>query len=405
MPNVSRPSATLSAAQARRIALAAQGFSDQRPAGVPDRRALRRGLARGGLIQIDSVNVLASSHYLPLFSRLGPYPIGLLDRAAYRAPRELFEYWGHEASLIPVATQPLLRWRMDAWRDDAWGHVRRIADEKPDFVRWVLQEVRDRGPLSAGEIEHDVPPPTDGWGWNWSEVKRALEYLFWSGQVTVATREVFQRRYDLPERVLPAAVLATPTPEPAEAQRGLVEIAARSFGVATERDLRDYFRLRPAQSQAAVAALVEAGRLLPVTVEAWVGPAYLHADARVPRRVSARALLSPFDSMVWNRERTARLFGMRLRLEIYTPAPKRIHGYYVLPFLLGDGLAARVDLKADRQAGVLRVQAAHVESTVSAGAVAGELAAELVSMAQWLGLGAVVVEERGGLAPRLRAAI
>lgn len=405
MPTVPRSSASLSAAQARRIALAAQGFSDRRPAGVPDARALRRVLSRIGLIQIDSVNVLVRSHYLPLFSRLGPYPVGLLDRAAYRAPRQLFEYWGHEASLIPVTTQPLLRWRMQRWRDDPWGGVRRIADDKPDFVRWVLQEVHDRGPLSAGAIEHDAPRPTGHWGWNWTEVKRALEFLFWSGQVSVSSRRSFERRYDLPERVLPPAVLATPTPEPAQAERGLVEIAARAFGVATERDLRDYFRLRPAQSSAAVAALVEAGRLLPVTVEGWPAPAFLHPDARLPRRVSARALLSPFDSLVWERERTQRLFGMRLRLEIYTPAPRRVHGYYVLPFLLGDRLVARVDLKADRKAGVLRVLAAHGESTAPPGEVAGELAAELASMAQWLGLGAVAVSERGDLAAELRAAV
>jgi len=407
MPIVSRSSATLSAAQARRIALSAQGFSDPRPTGIPDRRALRRVLSRVGLIQLDSVNVLVRSHYLPLFSRLGPYPVGLLDRAAYRAPRELFEYWGHEASLIPVTTQPLLRWRMERSRDDAWDGMRRIADDKPDFVRWVLREVRDRGPLSAGEIGHDAPRPTDGWGWNWSEVKRALEFLFWSGQVTVATRRAFERRYDLPERVLPPSVLATPTPEPARAHQGLVEIAARGFGVATERDLRDYFRLRPAQSRAAVTALVAAGRLTPVTVEGWADPAYLHSEARLPRQVSARALLSPFDSLVWNRERTQRLFGMRLRLEIYTPALKRVYGYYVLPFLLGDRLVARVDLKADRKVGVLLALAAHAEShvrpTVSLGETADALAAELASLARWLGLGAVVVGDRGDLAPHLRS--
>jgi len=397
--------ADISAGQARRIALAAQGFVDPRPTGVPDRRALRRVLSRVGLLQIDSVNVLVRSHYLPLFSRLGPYPVGLLDRAAYRAPRELFEYWGHEASLLPVTTQPLLRWRMARWEDEAWGGMRRIAQDKPAFVSWVLDEVRDRGPLSAGEIEHDAPRPTDGWGWNWTETKRALEWLFWSGQVTTATRRGFERLYDLPDRVLPAAVLATPTPTAAEAQRGLVEIAARAFGVATEPDLRDYFRLRPAESRSAVGALVEEGRLLPVRVQGWPAPAYLHAQARLPRWVRTRALLSPFDSLVWERSRTERLFGMRLRLEIYTPAAKRVHGYYVLPFLLGDTLVARVDLKADRQAGVLRVQGAHCDGSVEPAEVAAELAAELASMVQWLGLDAVSVTDRGDLAPALCAAL
>ena len=400
---------TLSGGQARRIALAAQGFCDPRPAGVPDRRALRRILSRVGLLQIDSVNVLVRSHYLPLFSRLGPYPMDLLDRAAYRPPRELFEYWGHEASLLPVATQPLLRWRMAKWADEAWGGMRRIVDEKPDFVRWVLTEVRGRGPLSAGEIEHDVPRPTGGWGWNWTETKQALEWLFWSGQVTTSARRGFERLYDLPERVLPAVVLATPTPTPAQAQMGLVEVAARAFGVASEPDLRDYFRLRPAESRAAVAALVEEGRLLPVTVDGWRQPAYLHVDARLPRWVRARALLSPFDSLVWARDRTERLFDMRVRLEIYTPPQKRVHGYYVLPFLLGDTLVARVDLKADRQAGVLRVQGAHLADHVRPGEVAAEvaaeLAAELATMAGWLGLAAVAVADRGDLAPALRSVL
>jgi uncharacterized protein YcaQ len=402
---VPRSSSVLSAAQARRVALAAQGFADPLPAGVPDRRAMRRVLARVGLLQIDSVNVLVRSHYLPLFSRLGSYPVSLLDRAAGRAPRGLFEYWAHEASLIPVQVQPLLRWRMARSRDEAWGGMRRIAEDKPEFVRWVFDEVRDRGPLAAGEIEHDVPRPTQDWGWNWSEVKRALEYLFWSGQVTVAARRRFERLYDLPERVLPAEVLAVPTPGVAEAQCGLVEIAARSLGVATERDLRDYFRLPPAESQAAVAALVEDGRLLPVSVEGWRHPAYLHPQARLPRRVGARALLSPFDSLVWERARTERLFGMRLRLEIYTPKPRRVHGYYVLPFLLGDRLVARVDLKADRKPGVLLVQAAHLEPGQGAGEVAEALAVELARLADWLGLHTVAVRPSGDLAGPLAATV
>jgi uncharacterized protein len=392
-------SSTLSLAAARRVALAAQGFADPRPQ-RPDRRALRRVMGRVALLQVDSVNVLARAHYLPLYSRLGAYPLPLLDRASSRPPRTLFEYWGHEASLLRVDLQPLLRWRMDRALDDAWGGMRRIATERPDLVAWVHDEVRDRGPLSAGEIEHDAPRPSSGWGWNWSEVKRALEFLFWSGQVTSARRRGFERLYDLPERVLPAAVLATPTPTPAEAHRELVRIAARALGVASTACLRDYFRLDAEPARTAVAELVEAGELLPVAVQGWSRPAYLYHEARLPRRVVARTLVGPFDSLVWERARTEALFGFRYRLEIYVPRERRVHGYYVLPFLLGDRLVARVDLKADRRAGVLRVQAAWAEPDAP-GETADGLADELVAMAGWLGLAGVEVTGRGDLGPAL----
>src|SRR5215212_1276052 len=344
-----KPITRLSAAQARRMALAAQGFAD--PAGTrePDGWALRRVLDRVGLFQIDSVNVLQRAHYLPLFSRLGAYDTALLDRAAHRAPRRLFEYWGHEASLLPVATQPLLRWRMERAGDDAWGGVRRIQRERPELVERVLAEVRDRGPIAASEVvEEEMPARTGPW-WDWSDVKRAFEWLFWSGQITSARRRGFERLYDLPERVLPPAVIATPTPPVAEAQRELVRVAARSLGVGSERDLRDYFRLPVAEAKLRIAELVEADELWPVEVEGWTVPAYLHREARIPRAVSARALVGPFDSLVWERSRAERLFGFRYRIEIYVPKPKRVHGYYVLPFLLRDRLVARVDLKADRR--------------------------------------------------------
>jgi uncharacterized protein YcaQ len=348
--------------------------------------------------------VLVRAHYLPAFSRLGPYERETLDRMAYRTPRELFEYWGHEASLLPVEIQPLLRWRMQEAHAAAWGSVRRIARDRPGFVERVLQEVRACGPLGASELEGERPRRGGPW-WDWHDSKVALEWLFWSGQVTTASRRGFERLYDLPERVLPPQVLASPTPARADAQRELLRIAARAMGVATEADLRDYFRLDVKDARERVAELVQLGEVLPVTVAGWRQPAYLHCEARIPRRVDAHSLVAPFDPLVWSRPRTDRLFGMRYRIEIYVPAPLRVHGYYVLPFLLGDRLVARVDLKADRQAGVLRVQAAHVERDDDPAHVAGALASELRSMADWLGLQGVAVSRVGDLAPALARAV
>jgi uncharacterized protein len=399
----SRTRAHLSAAEARRIALAAQGFADPAPAGAPSGWAVRRLFDRVGLVQIDSVNVLQRAHYLPLFSRVGPYDTTLLDRAAHYAPRRLFEYWGHEASLLPVALQPQLRWRMARAADEAWGGMRRIQRERPELVAEVLAEVRANGPVAASEVlAHERPARSASW-WGWSDVKRAFEWLFWSGQLTSARRRGFERLYDLPERVLPAAVVRAPTPPAEEAQRELVRVAARALGVAAERDLRDYFRLDLADARARVAELVEAGELLPVEVEGWRDQAYLDPAARIPRRIRASALIGPFDSLIWERSRTERLFGFRYRIEIYVPKPDRVHGYYVLPFLLGDRLVARVDLKADRQAGVLRVQAAHAEPEAPTEAAAA-LRAQLAAMAGWLGLDGIAVAPRGDLAPALAAA-
>ena len=396
--------ADLSAAQARRIALAAQGFADPRPAATPGVRGLRRVVGRVAAFQIDSVNVLVRSHYLPLFSRLGPYPVSLLERAAYRSPRELFEYWGHEASLLPVATQPLFRWRMARAANEAWGGMRRIQRERPGYVEAVLEQVRARGPIAASQLEEERPRRSGPW-WDWHDAKRALEWLFWSGPVTSAGRRGFERLYDLPERVLPPAVLRAPTPPEADAQRELVHLAAGALGVATERDLRDYFRLGVPEARARVAELVEAGELRRVRVQGWRQAAYLHPAARMPRQVRAQALLSPFDSLVWERERTERLFGMQFRLEIYVPAERRVHGYYVLPFLLGESLVARVDLKADRAAGVLRAQATWAQDGHPPDAVAAALAGELRSMAGWLGLERTEAVDRGDLAPGLRRAL
>ena len=384
---------SLSAAEARRIALAAQGLAGPRPAGAADTAAMLRQIARLGLVQIDSVSAVVRSHYLPLFSRLGPYPRPELDRLAYEGRRRrLFEYWGHEASLLPVATQPLFRWRMARARAGK-GIYRGIADfarEQSGFVDRILGEIRDRGPLSAGELA-EGGRGEGGW-WGWSQGKLALEYLFWSGLVTTGTRRGFERVYDLPERALPRAVLAAPTPEPAAAQRELLGLAARALGVATAADLRDYFRLDVADVPARLAELAEAGELIPVAVEGWRQQAWLHASARPPRRAEACSLLSPFDSLVWERARTERLFGFRYRLEIYTPAHKRIHGYYVLPFLLGDRLAARVDLRSDRKASCLRVLGIHLEAGVDAADVTVRLRSELRHLADWLGLAEVTEE-------------
>ena len=394
----------VAAAQARAIALAAQGLAAPRPARV-DAKQLRALVEQLGVVQIDSVNVLVRSHYLPAFSRLGRYDTTLFDRHAHRAPRALFEYWGHEASLLPVALQPLLRWRMERAKDHAWGRMRRIAKKNPGFVQEVLALVGERGPISASEIELGGRPSRKGW-WEWSDAKTAIEWLFWSGQVTSARRRGFERLYDLPERVLPAKVLAAPTPSEADAHRALVERAARALGIATEADLRDYYRLPLVGARHAVAELAEAGTLERVAVEGWAKPAYLHADAKVPKRIDPDrpALLSPFDSLVWFRDRCARLFGMKYRIEIYVPAPKRVHGYYVLPFLLGDRLVARVDLKADRAASALRVQAAHAEPGVAKPRIASALAGELSRMADWLGLAKLAIVPKGDLAAALARA-
>jgi uncharacterized protein YcaQ len=391
----------LSAAQARRIALAAQGFADPEPQGEPTRRRLNRVFDRVGLIQMDSVNVLVRTHYLPLYSRLGPYAPALLEEAAWGRKRVLFEYWGHEASLIPLPMQPLFRWRMAQARDGVgmWPGLKRLYDEHGPFIEAVAREIERRGPLSAGDLE-DGGKARGGW-WGWSDGKRALEWLFWTGRVTTATRKGFQRLYDLTERVLPREIADAPTPAPADAKRELVRIAARALGVATEGDLRDYFRMGVEDTRARIAELVEAGELIPAEVGEWGRPAYLAPEAARPRKVAGSALLSPFDSLVWRRERAERLFDFRYRLEIYTPAHKREHGYYVLPFLQGEAITARLDLKSDRKASELVVQSAHAQPGRDLEAIAGPLQAELSRMAGWLDLGRVRVAGREPLAERL----
>jgi uncharacterized protein len=400
------PVIRLSAAEARRIALAAQGFGETRAAGPPDARALVTAVDRLGLLQIDSVNVLVRAHYLPLFSRLGPYDATLLDQVAYAGrERALFEYWGHEASLLPVASHPLLRWRMaraEAGRG-LYGRLHKFARLRRPFVQEVLAEVTDRGPIAASELSRGGR--SRGSWWAWSDGKAALEWLFWVGRVTTAARRRFERVYDLPERVLPESVLAAAIPTEDDAQRALLRHAARALGVATARDLRDYFRLDVADTRPRLAELVEAGELSPARVEGWTEPAYLHPSARAPRHLKARALLSPFDPVVWERQRAERLFDFHYRIGIYTPAAERAHGYYVLPFLLGDRLVARVDLKADRVARVLRVPSAHLEDGAGESRVAAALAVELVAMARWLDLNAIDVARRGSLGRALRRAV
>ncbi|MFL6141337.1 MAG: winged helix-turn-helix domain-containing protein [Labedaea sp.] len=393
------------------MALAAQGFADPRPSGVVSRRHLQRVLARTQVLQLDSVNVAVRAHYMPVFSRLGPYLPNLVDDAAWahtaRRPRLLVEYWAHMASLMPVGDWPLLRWRMRAYEQRFWGDTARFSK---GLIDDLLAAVKELGPVSAGRLEEELGTSprqaraAGGW-WNRSDLKHACEYLFATGALTTGTRQGFERRYDVPERVLPADVLAAPPVSDEEAARQLVLRSAVAHGVATEPDLRDYYRLPPQRSRAAVAELVAAGLLVPVTVAGWRHPAYRHVDAKLPRRVTGRALLCPFDPLIWERDRTERLFGFHFRIEIYVPEPKRVYGYYVFPFLLDGELVARVDLKADRALGVLRVRSAFGEPGIDVGRVVAELAGELGVMAGWLGLSGVVVGDRGDLAAALASVV
>jgi uncharacterized protein YcaQ len=395
---------SMSQAQARRIALAAQGFLDP-PHDPPTMRTLRRT----GVLQVDSVNVLQRAHYMPLYSRIGPYDVDLVRRASETTPRRMVEYWAHVQAFMPVDLWPVMRHRMARYRDGKhkwWGSA--VTDE---LTGSLLLEIADRGASTARDLDDGLPRQKDHWGWNWSATRRALDYLFMVGDVAIAGRNSqFEIRYDLPERVIPREHLEAPTPTEHDAVKELVRRAARSHGVATVRDLADYYRMRsvPGQSQTGtapiVAELVEDGELLPVTVQGVARPAYLHRDARIPRKVRARTLLSPFDPVVWERERTESLFDFRYRIEIYTPVEKRVHGYYVLPFLLGDRIVARVDLKADRRSGMLVAKGTYAEPSAPP-QTAQELATELERLAGWLGLAAVVVEPRGDLAPALAAVV
>ncbi len=390
----------LLADEARRVVLEAQGFAAPRPRSAPGERHVHGVLDRIRLLQIDSVNVLVRAHYLPLFSRLGPYDRAILDRLTYEK-RELFEFWGHAATLLPSRFHALLRWRMDR---KAWPDLDRLRREKPDFIDSVLRQIVERGPLSASELS-DAGERAGSW-WGWGEGKHVLEWLFATGRVTTATRRNFERIYDLTERVLPAHVLAAPTPSPTDAKKALLVESAHALGVATAGELADYFRLHKPTAKGLVLELVEAGALRRVRVEGWSAPAFAAPDVKVPRRVPcARALLSPFDPLVFERARTLRIFGFHYRIEIYTPQAKRVYGYYVLPFLMDGDLCARVDLKADRASGRLLVRSTHLEPGRDGGRVADALALELRDVARWLDLDRVVVERRGSLARALRGAV
>ncbi len=388
--------AVINNAQARRIALGAQGFADPRPTGRVDRRHLRRVLDRIGLIQIDSVNVLVRSQELPLFARLGPHPRSLIDDATRDG--ELFEYWVHEASHVPTDQYHLHRWRMR--EPHHWPAFRRLSEQHGNYIEQVYQRIVDGGPLAAGDLKARVGKK--GTWWDYDDGKIALEALFHDGRVTARRRpNDFARLYDVRERMIPAEALARPALPEHEARKELLVLAAKYHGVGTLADLADYHRLKPTLCRTAIEELVEEGRLDRISVREWDRQAFAHPAAVIPRRISARALLSPFDPVVWNRDRALRMFGFHYRIEIYTPAPKRQYGYYVLPFLLGDALVGRVDLKADRAAGALLVQSAWAEPGVPEHDVAGELMEELRLMAGWLELERVVVTGRGDLGPAL----
>jgi uncharacterized protein len=408
----------LSFEEARRIAVTAQGMaasrgrrngrderSETRPSSARSSARIDAMVERLGVVQLDSVNVVCRAHYLPLFARLGAYDRDRFDANIWTRPSTLFEYWGHQASILPVSSHRLFRWRMEraSKGEGTWSGIARFGREKRAFVARVLDEIRDRGPIAASELS-TATKGTSGW-WEWSDAKRAVAWLFWSGRITAASRRSFERLYDLPERVLPVEALAATTASPEDAHRELLAIAARAYGIATEDDLCDYFRLSRKESRPRLVELVEEGALVPARVEGWSRPAFMSAGVSAPRPPRGAALLTPFDPLVWYRPRTERVFDFHYRIEIYTPAHKRTHGYYVMPFLLDDRLVARVDLKSDRARRVLSVRAAHAEEGVTHEDVAGPLSGELRRLAAWLDLDDVEVIKKGRLAGALRAVI
>ncbi len=402
-----RPIASLTNAEARRIALAAQGFGRRRSTGRPSWPTIAAAIDDMALLQLDSVNVLVRSHYLPVFSRLGDYDRTAIDRHGFagEGTRRFFEYWAHEASLLPLRFHPLLRWRMARAESQVGLSPARVQSirRQRKYVASVLAEIGRRGPLAASEL--DDPGERSGPWWGWHKGKAALERLLHTGAVTAAGRRGFERLYDLTERVVPAETLALPTPAEADAIRELAAAGARACGVGTETDIRDYFRLPVAEARRAIGELAEEGKIIPVVVEGWDKPGYLFAEAARPRRIAATALLSPFDPLVWFRPRTERLFGFHYRIEIYTPQAKRKFGYYVLPFLHEGRLSARLDLKAMRAEGVLEVRGAYAEEGADRDGLVPAVAGELRRLAAWLDLGAIRVLPRGDLAAALAKAV
>ena len=390
---------SLSPAQARRVALAAQGLGSPLKATIGIRQ-LRGALDRLSVLQLDSVNVFERSHYLPLFARLGAYDKADLDRLVFSKRSDYTEYWAHEAALIPVDDWHLFRWRMNFWRNYYDTHPGAWMHSNDDHIAWVRAELAEKGPLAASQIEDDSRKGKSGW-WEWSDTKRALEYLFRVGEVVSAGRTRFERTYALPEQKIPLAVLNTETTE-TDAVRALIRKSAVAHGVGTIRDLADYYRIKQAPAALAITELVEAGELVPVTVPGWKGTAYLHRDARIPRRIETAALLSPFDPIVWERARAERMFGFHYRIEIYTPAEKRVFGYYTLPLLIDEQLVGRIDLKSDRQARVLRVQSAWHEGDHPVDL--DRVIALLRQTAAWQGLEGIEFTGRGDLSAALQSA-
>jgi len=397
---------SLSLAEARKVALAAQGFTFPKREGKANWTKISNTINQINLLQIDSVNVLVRSHYLPVFSRLGHYDHATLDARSFsNKKRTMFECWSHEASLVPLDLHPLMRWRMNRALNGngTYGSMNRFAHDERDYVNSVLEFVRRNGPTAVSDFP-DSGKGEGGW-WGWSKGKMAFETLFDQGLITTAARPSFERIYDLTENVIPSETLQKPTPSEPETFRKLLGLSARALGVGTEFDLRDYFRLPVTETKVAIAELVEEGTLTPVQVQDWKHQAYIHRDTKLPRKAGGTALVSPFDPLVWERARAERIFNFHYRIEIYTPAEKRKYGYYVLPFLMGDRFAARVCLKADRQAGVLRANAAHLEPHADAKETAEALSNELILMATWLGLNGVEAGVKGNLARHLRAVL